>query len=183
MPEAGQDRRLSELMAATQGGDREAYSRLLRELDAILSPYFRRRLRSDDAACDVVQETLLSVHMARHTYDPEKPFLPWVFAIARCRLVDYWRKQERHADADPLDDLEAADRPEEPSGSAALAGEALGELSAADRDVIKFLKVEGLSLKDVARKMQLTEGAVKVRAHRAYQRLRQVFRRIMNEER
>jgi RNA polymerase sigma-70 factor (ECF subfamily) len=184
VPENGQDRRLSALMIATQGGDKAAYAQLLRELDAVLTPYFNRRLRCVDTTCDVVQDTLMSMHTARHTYDSEKPFLPWIFAIARCRLVDHWRKQERHAGNEPLEDVDSPDTPElSAQESGAVASEALSELPPNDRDVIQLLKIEGLSLKEVAKKLQITETAVKVRAHRAYQRLREAFHRISNEER
>ena len=184
MSDNAQDRRLASLMESTQSGDRAAYATLLREVDAILTPYFRRRLRCVDTTCDVIQDTLMSVHSARHTYDPEKPFLPWLFAIARCRLVDHWRKQERHAGSEPLDNVDTPDKSELSVGSSgSVASEALAELAQNDRDVIQLLKIEGLSLKEVAKKLQLTESAVKVRAHRAYQRLRNVFHRISNNER
>src|SRR5215470_6141190 len=93
--EADDDRKLSALMRRAQGGDPLAYEALLVEATALVRAFVRRRLRELDAVEDVVQETLLSIHRDRHTYDPSRAFLPWMYAIARHRLLDFVQKQRR----------------------------------------------------------------------------------------
>lgn len=173
------DARLSKWMTDSQNGDKAAYDNLLQEISAILTPFFLRRLMSMDAAADVVQDTLISIHTARHTYDPSKPFLPWMFAIGRCRLIDYWRRHERHMACEPIEGvLEAQLEEDNNKEPVTFVHDALNALAPNDRDVIRYLKLEGRSIKEVADLMKITEAAVKVRAHRAYQRLRERFEAI-----
>src|SRR5262245_57557210 len=89
------DREWSALMAAAQGGDRAAYERLLREILPFLRALAARQHRRPDRIEDVVQEALLTVHRVRHTYDPTRPFAPWLAAIARRRSIDALRRRGR----------------------------------------------------------------------------------------
>jgi DNA-directed RNA polymerase specialized sigma24 family protein len=107
--------RWGRLMIAAQGGEKEAYDQLLRELNRWLQRYFGRRL-PPSAADDARQDALLAVHSKRHTYSPSKPFGPWVAAIARYKCIDHLRDASRFAtlsldDEIPInDDGEAASR-------------------------------------------------------------------------
>src|SRR6516162_3831499 len=95
-------------MALAQEGDKAAYERLLVDILPALRSFTRRRLGDDVAAEDVVQEVLLSVHRARRTYRPERPFEPWLFAIARNAIVDCQRaraRRRRKEETLPDDDL------------------------------------------------------------------------------
>src|SRR5262249_40693316 len=91
----GLDQRLSELMRRAQDGDRRAYETLLIEVMALVRGFARRRLSQADWQDEVTQETLLSIHRDRHTYDPQRPFLPWMYAIARHRLLEFVERQRR----------------------------------------------------------------------------------------
>ncbi|MFX8624436.1 sigma-70 family RNA polymerase sigma factor, partial [Acinetobacter baumannii] len=83
-------------------GDSGAQERLLRALLPILRDFFRRRLRGmEDDVEDLVQETLISVHTRRASYDRERPFSPWLYSVARHRLVDHFRRRKQ---AVPIDD-------------------------------------------------------------------------------
>jgi RNA polymerase sigma-70 factor (ECF subfamily) len=82
-------------MKAAQDGDSEAYRELLDAVRPMVLGYVRRRLFSDQEAEDVTQETLLTVHRVRHTYEPDRPFEPWLFTIARSRLIDHLRSVKR----------------------------------------------------------------------------------------
>ena len=179
-----QDRRLSDLMGRAQAGDGAAYESLLKEAAALLRPFFAARLGAADGE-DAVQETLLSVHSARATYDRSRPFAPWMFAIARFRLADALRRRLRRA-------------AREAQAPAALAGEAgagagverAAELRAAlallperQRAVVELLKLEGLSVGEVARRFGMSEGAVKVAAHRGYRAVRKHLEAGTDEDR
>src|SRR5215470_1963432 len=129
--EADDDRKLSALMRRAQGGDPLAYEALLVEATALVRAFVRRRLRELDAVEDVVQETLLSIHRDRHTYDPERSFGPWMYAIARHRLVDFVTKRRRRSATEILGDegWENAPAGESPTFASPFVQRALALLS------------------------------------------------------
>jgi RNA polymerase sigma-70 factor (ECF subfamily) len=95
-------------MAAAQSGDASVYEQLLREILPMIRALVRSRLGTGAAAEDVVQNVLLSVHRGRHTYRPERPFLPWLRAIARNAVIDAMRVERRRAQLElPIESLEA----------------------------------------------------------------------------
>src|SRR4051812_23087834 len=105
-------------MTRAQQGERIAYDALLREIARLLQGYFVARTGCNESASDLVQETLVSVHRARHTYRADRPFAPWLYAIARCRLADHWRKASRRVPQVPID--VGADGAEAPEPSSAI---------------------------------------------------------------
>lgn len=179
--DASKDRELAHLLVLAQEGDGEAYERFLRELSMILRHFLANRLRRADGIEDVLQDTLIAIHQARHTYLPARPLGPWAYAICRHRMVDFIRKRQRISrNEQPL--LDGFDWPASPSSqpreteleSEVL--EALSRLPERQRDVIKLLKWQGLSVKDTAAKMHLSESAVKVTAFRGYQAIRKMLK-------
>jgi len=177
-------------MAAAQEGDRAAYERLLADILPALRAFTRRRLGDDTAAVeDVVQEVLLSVHRSRRTYRPERPFEPWLFAIARNAVADFQRTRARRRGREeslPEDDflrdgstpspgLPSAD---ERGGSAELSpalDAALAKLPRAQREAVVMLHLEGLSVVEAALRARVSAGALRVRAHRGYRALRSLL--------
>jgi RNA polymerase sigma factor (sigma-70 family) len=164
---------LSELMRRAQDGDRNAYDALLREVARMVRGFARKRLREQEVE-DVVQETLLSIHDRRHTFDPARPFGPWMYAIARHRVVDAVRKREQRAAREILGDLELAEFSAHadasmPSGWLTLA---FAQLSEAQREVIQLLKVEGYTVSEISDRTGRSESLVKITAHRGYNVLR-----------
>lgn len=174
-------------MARAQSGDGTAYHLLLSEI----LPYLRQVVRgvlgrapgNDVAAVeDVVQETLISIHGARHTYDPNRPIKPWLAAIARRRCVDYQRRQCRHHAAlatlaqqgDPP--LVAAGNGQGPDilGCRALL-RAIAALPARQRTAIRHLKLADMSLAEAAAETGLSQGALKVASHRGMISLRRML--------
>jgi RNA polymerase sigma-70 factor (ECF subfamily) len=162
--------RLGRLLADGLAGDASGYRRFLGELAGYLRGYVRKRLgRSADDAEDIVQETLLAVHVQRHTYDPARPFGPWMHAIARYKLVDAWRRREARLAEVPM--------PEDGENLFGASDDAEGT---AKRDILKLLerlperqrlpivhtKLEGLSVAETARLTGMSESAVKVGVHR-----------------
>jgi RNA polymerase sigma-70 factor (ECF subfamily) len=126
----------------------------------------------------MLQDCWVRIHHARHTYRPDRPVLPWVFAIARHTRIDaYRRRSQIEARERPSDDLELA------GGVAAAHPEAgnldlwrlVAQLPESQQEVVTMLKVSGMSLEEVARATGTTVGAVKQKAHRAYRRLRELL--------
>jgi RNA polymerase sigma-70 factor, ECF subfamily len=167
--DAAHDRELADLLRRAQGGDGEAYRQFLTGSSALLRGFLRRRVREPEAAEDVLQETLLSIHRARHTWLPTRPVGPWLYAICEHRIADFFR---RHRRVEPLE-LAAEPAAAEPDGPPVL--EALGQLPPRQRRVIELLKLHDLSVKEVAAEVGMSESAVKVTAFRGYQAMRKLF--------
>jgi RNA polymerase sigma-70 factor (ECF subfamily) len=170
------DRQLSALMALAQAGDRQAYQTALAQVARIVRDYARRRL-GEAAVDDVVQETLISVHRALHTYDPQRPFGPWLYTIARHRISDVARREQRwlraETEASSLSPAVIAPEP----GNAHFLNVAMARLSDRQREVIELLKLAGRSVEEAATETGLSRRAVKVTAHRGLRRLRVLLAR------
>ncbi len=167
-------------MVLGQAGDQEAYAALLRDLRdysaAVLAPKLVDQAQLDD----FLQDILLSVHRARHTYDHARPFLPWFHAILRFRLTDALRKIYKTKEFEALDPEAGYPDPSPVTFGEAPANEdlaesleaALGQLTDKQRRIVRSLKVDGLSIKETAAREGMSESAVKVSAHRAYKAMR-----------
>jgi RNA polymerase sigma-70 factor (ECF subfamily) len=168
------DHRLSALMARAQGGDRHAYAALLTEVATLVEQFTRKRVRQADACEEIVQDTLLSIHRDRHTYDPARPFRPWMYAIARHRLLDHLEKQRRWSRGDVVTEvgLVACDHASVHVRAWRALQQALAQLSSTQRRVIQLLKLEGRSVAEISQRTGLSVSSVKVTAHRGYKKLR-----------
>jgi RNA polymerase sigma-70 factor (ECF subfamily) len=172
------------LMAAAQDGNARAYERLLREVTPRIRSICRARLRDPTEVEDAVQDTLLTLHALRHTYDPARSFGPWLSTIASRRAVDRLRRRGRTgARESPLDDLPESAAATQPEGDARLDArrlrEAVAELPASQRTALHLAKLEDLPLAEAAARSGLSVGALKVATHRAIRSLR---RRLGVEE-
>ena len=158
-------------MECAQRGDREAYGALLTDVASPLLRFLRRWIADPHELEDVHQDTLMALHRARHTYDPSRPFEPWLFAIARHVAVDHLRRRASRTSREML--VEALPEPgtDTDPGSPRLA-EALERLPPAQREAFEMLQLEGLSVAAAAARVGITTSALKVRAHRAYKALR-----------
>ena len=123
-----------------------------------------------DVMDDCVQECLLALHQARHTYDPRRPFRPWLFAIVRNQTIDVLRRQPR--DADSVHDVQETAARELDPGDAIDAGRLLASLSATLRETLILTKILGYSTRECARRQGVSETVVKVRVHRGLRKLR-----------
>lgn len=169
------------LMRQSLDGDQRAYAELLRETARLLRPFLSRRLSFDSEVEDLLQEILISIHKARHTYDGERPYKPWAYAIAKFRLQDYLRKhyadQLRHAvDISELENNLHEDVTESAISYESISGE-IHKLPEKQAAILQLMHQEGYTAKEVAQKLGMTESAVKVAAHRAYKVLRQKLER------
>jgi RNA polymerase sigma-70 factor (ECF subfamily) len=160
------------LMRLAISGDDVAYHRLLKAVTPVLRAGARRGLaragQPVDQSEDVVQDILLAVHLKRHTWDVNAPFAPWLFAIARNKLIDALRRRGRRVFVN-VDDF-AEILPDEPAAETASASEIaslLQTLPPRQRDVLQSIAVESTSIKDTASKFSMSEGAVRVALHRA----------------
>lgn len=166
---------LHPLWQRAQAGDEAAYREALQRIATRLRGYLRRRMQSlPDDLEDLVQETLLALHLQRGTYDPAQPVSAWVLAIARHKLVDLWRRRGRQdALHDPIDDVDEAAlaQPEPEAGAARDLGVLLATLPAAQRDAIVLTKIEGLSVAEASARTGASESAIKVQVHRGLRRL------------
>jgi len=165
-------------MVAAQDGDADRYQQLLTELLPFVRGLVRSRLGDDPTIEDVVQDVLLSIHTARHTYRAERPLLPWVRTIARNAAIDRLRRRGRSLAR--LSDVEADDLPAQPQEPpipmlSPAVERALERLPEAQRQAVVLLKLEGLSVAEAARKVGVTPGALKLRAHRGYRALRELL--------
>ncbi|MBT2333219.1 sigma-70 family RNA polymerase sigma factor [Variovorax paradoxus] len=168
-------------MARAQTGDHEAYRRLLKEITPYLRALAAASHRDPRNIEDAVQDVLLSVHSIRHTYDPARPFAPWLVAIAQRRIVDRLRRQGRtHAHETPLmpehETLTAAEtnRAEE-AADAASVREAIERLPAGQREAIKLMKLQEMSLNQAATVSGMSIAALKVATHRGLKSLRKML--------
>lgn len=171
------DRQFAALMARAQGGDKRAYEALLKDICDLLKGYVERRLGRGQDSEDVLQNILISIHNARHTYDSNRPFGPWMYAIARYRVCDHWRKaamtmnQTEYTEAQ---ETVTAPIPSDQTLADRLA-KYLERLPEKQRHVIDLLKMKGLSIRKAAEQLNMSEAAIKVTAHRAYKTLRRDF--------
>lgn len=160
---------LRDLMRLAQGGDKQAYAVLLEQCGRWLARFFRQKIAAD-AVDDLVQDTLISLHTKRASYDPSRPFLPWLAAIARYRWVDRLRKTYRHA-ADELQDQHSEDSHEDVVGAKISLDRLLEQLPAAQSTAIRLVKIDGLSIAEACVKCGQSEPLVKVNIHRGLKKL------------
>jgi RNA polymerase sigma-70 factor (ECF subfamily) len=178
------DEQLRLLMRAAQNGDADAYRALL----TVVTPRIRRIVHARRAFLgaadteDLVQDVLLSVHSVLATYDPSRPFMPWLMAIVRNRLVDAARRYGRErAHEMHVDDVEvtfgqvAANTRDEGTGDVEALEQALRRLPAGQRLAIELLKLQEMSLKEASAATGTSITALKVATHRAMVSLRRIL--------
>lgn len=173
---------LRSLWLLAQDGDESAYREALVRIANLIRSYLRRRVigRPDDVE-DLVQESMLAVHLQRGSYDPRLPISAWIFAIARHKLIDFWRRNKRydalHEPLDFFDDLELVG--DEGGGGAARMDliKLLVLLPHAQRQAIVMTKLLGLSAAEASVRIGYSEGAVRVLVHRGLKRLSQLVKR------
>jgi RNA polymerase sigma-70 factor (ECF subfamily) len=168
---------LKDLMVAGLNGNAAAHRALLEQLSRRLRAYYKTRLerigRSATEAEDLVQEALLAVHIQRHTYDRTEPFTPWVYAIARYKLIDHLRTTRAQLSDVPIEDAEDIMARDEQVGaeSAYDLQRLLGGLSHKMRQAIQCVKIEGLSVAEAASRCGMSQSAVKINVHRGLKSL------------
>jgi RNA polymerase sigma-70 factor (ECF subfamily) len=176
------EQRLIALMIGYQRGSMDDFSALYAALEQPLRRYLWTFVRDSTTAEDLLQETFLQVHRARHTYTPPRPVRPWIYAITRHVALMYLRSSRRRREVLPADELpEMPVVPEmESYGDRAAVHRLLSQLPRESQEVVVLHHLLGLSFKEVGRIVGTTAGTAKVRAHRA---LRSIRSRIQEEAR
>lgn len=165
------EQELAGAMRIALAGDDAAYRRLLADLAVILRGWMRRELARQGYAVaeaeDIVQETLIAVHLKRGSWDVERPFLPWLRAVSRHKLIDSLRRRGRRVMV-PIDDL--ADLLPAPTQEESLSSDALdkhlAQLPKGQERVVRSISVDGFSIAETAQRLMMKEGAVRVALHR-----------------
>jgi RNA polymerase sigma factor (sigma-70 family) len=169
------------LMAHAQAGEQEAYRRLLEEITPYVRSLAAKCHRNASDIEDAVQDVLLTVHAIRHTYDPKRPFAPWLVAIANRRIVDRLRRHGRTVAREaPLTEehetfFDPGANDQETMATARALRQAIEHLPQGQRDAIRLLKLQELSLKEAATASGMSVAALKVATHRAMKALRKIF--------
>jgi RNA polymerase sigma-70 factor (ECF subfamily) len=174
-----QEGRWAQLMGAAQDGDAAAYARLLKEIAPFVRTLARRRFRNEDAVEDAVQDVLLCLHRVRHSYDPSRPFTPWLAAIATRRCIDALRRKIRLDAHETTDDdayetfADPGSNKEVEAGAAAQLVMSLVEtLPPAQREALDLVKLKEMSLAEASAASGQSVGGLKVGVHRAIKALR-----------
>lgn len=169
------------LMARAQDGDQTAYRRLLKEIVPYLRSVIRNYHRNRADVEDAVQDTLLTIHSVRQTYDPARPFGPWLTAIARHRAIDRLRRLRRSRGRETLlapehetFSADQSNRESDPGQERALRA-ALQQLPPGQRQAVTLLKLEEKSLKEAALQSGMSVASLKVATHRAMKSLRKIL--------
>jgi RNA polymerase sigma factor (sigma-70 family) len=174
------DRRLAALLKEAQLGNRDAYATFLTETAGLLRDYLGRRIDDPETVEDVLQDILITVHRIRHTYLPSRPVGPWLYAISDHRLSDANRRLRRieknevamtertSVVIDPTSSQPSNERGE-------LIRSALAGLPKRQRSVIEMLKVQNMSVREIAALTGMSESWVKVTAYRGYETLRKLL--------
>lgn len=171
-----------ELMRAAQDGNSTAYARLLADILPVVRAMVRRRWRNANDIEDIVQDILLSIHVVRHTYDPSRPFGPWLSTIAARRIADAARRaSSRSANETTVEimpETSSQDETKSDHYNVADQGEierALAGLSAPQRQAIELMKLQGLSLEEASAVTGKSVSALKVTVHRAMKVMRRIL--------
>ena len=165
------------LMRASLNGDAIAYRTLLGRLSANLRAYYKGKLarigRSAAEAEDLMQEALMAIHTRRHTYDPAQALTPWVYAIARYKLIDHLRRTRALMADIPIEDAEEIMSQDDYIGteSANDLARLMSQLPDKMRRAIKSVKLDGLSVAEAASQCGMSESAVKINVHRGLKAL------------
>ena len=171
---------LARLMRAALDGDEKAYAVVLHRVAALVRSFVRRRTTAGGIDPeDIVQDTLLAIHLKRHTWRQDQPVLPWIYAIARFKLIDAFRRRGRRIEVDIDAIAETAAEPEPERVSERDLGRVLDSLPPGQRAVVSAISVDGRSIGQTATRLGMSETAVRVALHRA---LAAIARRFGREQ-
>ena len=170
------------LMRAANAGDEAAYRRVLEGIAPILRAQIRNGLSRMGARAeemeDILQETLLAIHLKRHTWREAEPFTPWMRAIARNKLIDALRRRGGRFDVPIEDFIDTLAAPEEERPlSSVETDRMLGMIEGRSREVVQAIAIDGLTTREAASRLGMTDGAVRVALHRGIAALSKAFRK------
>ena len=163
---------LRRLMIGGLDGNAADHAALLRALVPLLQSFYRRRMRgAEQDVEDLVQETLIAVHTRRASYDRERPFVAWLYAIARYRMIDHFRRQRITVPVDDLADILVAEGFEEACAARMDVARLLSGLSSKQARAIRDTHIDGMSVAEAAQAARIGESDVKISVHRGMKAL------------
>lgn len=169
-------KKLSELMVQVQAGDKKAYHELLLLLKPDVERIIRSKIADPNMAEDLMQAAFLKIHVSRQTYDPKHKFSSWINAILRNLMIDFFKKGGKEETAftkvDPSSDRRIEGREESVTEEAIQVRQALDRLDEKYKNILDLLGVQGLSIREAADTLGITEAAVKMRKKRAVEALK-----------
>ncbi len=172
--------KLKQLLLKSLEGDKKAYREFLFKTSRILDQYFSKKVFNKSCVEDLTQETLISIHKAKHTYDPKMSILNWIYAIAYRRYIDFVRKDSKiknfeiHTETFTNFSSNLNYNSEESYDNLNRINSVLEHMSEREKIIIRLLKIEKYSIKEAAKILHLSESALKVAAHRAYKKLKKI---------
>lgn len=169
-----------QLMAAAQEGHAAAYRRLLDEIRHWLKGFYARRL-PPAMVDDAVQDTLIAIHEKLHTYDPERPFKPWLMAVARYKWIDRLRSMSRSRTEELPEEIAVEDHERNVTSSVILA-RLMTELKPAQAEAIRLVKIEGFSVEEASERTGQSGSLIKVNIHRGLARLAMIVQKQADVE-
>lgn len=181
---AARELRWLELMRATQDGDNAAYAQLLYEILPMLRRVVAHKWPGAPDVEDVVQEILMSVHTVRHTYDPARPFMPWLMTIATRRIFDAARRRTARSAVETTVDVmpetfsgDHTKTEQETSDDQEAIRRAMAQLPEGQREALELVKLRGLSLQEASAVTGKSVASLKVSVHRAMKTMREILER------
>lgn len=167
---------LSSLMKKAQEGDGKSYELILREISPRIIKMVKSRIRDPETADDIFQTVLLNIHRSRHTFDPAKSFLPWLYSVTRNTVYDYLRKNRKKIELEVLvGDHFTAQAETSMGDDYKIVYEAINKLPEKYKEAVQLIKLDGLSMLEAAQKLGVSVSAMKVRAHRGYEKLKKML--------
>ena len=161
------DNELALLLRAAIAGDERAYGAFLQKAAGLVRGFARRRIAQGGIDPeDVVQETLLAIHIKRHTWRDDGSATPWIYAIARHKLIDAFRRRGRRIEIEIGEIAESVAQPEPDTASDREIGRALDVLAPGQRAAVAAICIDGRSIGEATRHLGLSESAVRVALHR-----------------
>jgi len=162
-------------MSKAQQGDEQSYATLLGELGDVIGAFLYARFGSIELNEDCIQECLIAIHTARHTYDTKRLFRPWLFAIVRNRTIDILRSQKSYKKALDKNILNYIEEESSPIEDEVNKNMVFSMLAPAYRDVLLLTKVAGFTTSETAEKLGISESTVRVRVHRGIKETRKIL--------
>lgn len=179
-----QEIKLEELALRSQNGDKESYRQLLKTVSPILMQFVSKAIFNADMREDVLQDILISLHRGLHSYLPDRSFKSWMLAIAKFRIIDhlrvYYRRKQREVQLGEFTDVAESVTPVEMDTNYLL--EALENLPEKYREAIKVTKLQGVSIREAALTLGISEDALKARCSRGYKLLRKKLEKAVYEK-
>ena len=173
------DEQLRNLAERANNGDARAYRKLLEKSRPLILNFLTKRLGSNPVCEDICQEVLVAIHKARHTYDPSRPYSPWLFTITKYKYVDYVRRWAKKEGREVVDDallLNIVKDCNQNDGSHELKEEklteALNTLPEKYKEAVRLIKIEGFSVEEASDKLGISQSNLKVTVHRGFKMLK-----------